>query len=318
MKNILKIWVVSSLLCLVVPNIALAQTCSCAGAPLISSQSISSASQGNFVAALTHEFNEISDLYSGDDQLTNNTVERNTQSTLLELNYGLTDRLTISGTATYVQKDLTSLRNNQTLTTRGIGDGLLMLKYVLHQNTMSDQYQLAVGGGAKIPFGKISLKSNNIALNLDMQPGTGAWDGIAWSYFSKTFAPASTLNLFAYSTFRVTGSAERFGQNDQYKFGNEFVVNSGVTNNLISNLSYVAMVSYRSTGSDQRNGQNMPNTGGKWVNIEPALRYQITSGLSAKISGKIPLYQYLNGIQPTTSYTASISFFYNFGEKVIF
>lgn len=303
---------------LLLPIGVTAQTCSCAGAPLIGTQSISSVSKGNLVLGLTYEFKEISNLYDGRQQLENNTVERNTQSTLLEINYGITNRLTISSTATYVQKQRLALANNDELITRGIGDGLVMLKYVLHQNTMSEQYQLAVGGGTKIPFGKISLRKNGIPLNLDMQPGTGAWDGIFWSYFSKTFAPTSDINFFLYNTFRATGTAERFNKDDKYKFGNEWVVNTGITDNLFSNLSYVGMISYRSTSSDQRNGQNLPNTGGKWVSIEPALRYQFTNSLSAKIGGKIPVYQHLNGIQPTTSYTVSFSLFYNFGEKVVF
>lgn len=303
---------------LAVPISVFAQTCSCAGAPLISSQSISTTAKGNLFAGITYEFNEISNLYTGRTQLQNNTVERNTQSTLFEINYGITDRLTISGTTSYVQKQRLSLENNEELITRGIGDGVLMLKYVLHQNTIKQQYQLAVGGGTKMPFGKTTLRDDGIALNLDMQPGTGAWDGIAWSYFSKTFAPASTVNLFMYNTFRLTGTADRFNRNDKYKFGNEWVVNTGITNSLSSNFSYVAMVSYRSTSSDQQNGEAMPNTGGKWIHAEPALQYKISRGLSAKISGKIPIYQHLNGVQPTTSYTASVSLFYNFGKKIIF
>ncbi|MDX1636604.1 MAG: transporter [Balneolaceae bacterium] len=298
-----------------------AQTCSCAGAPLISSQSVSSTSQGNLLLGITYEYNDISNLYTGDNQLANRSVERSTQSTLLEINYGITDRLTVSGTATFVQKDRIGIGNqaaNSELTTSGLGDGLVLLKYVLHQNTIREQYQLAVGAGAKIPFGVSSLTENGIALNMDMQPGTGAWDGVLWSYFSKTFAPASNINLFMFNTFRATGTNERFGNNDKYEFGNEWVVNVGVTDKLLPKLSYIGMVSYRSTSSDQRNGQALPNTGGKWINLEPGLRYQLTQGLSAKVSGKIPVYQYLNGTQPTTAYSASISLFYNFGKRIIF
>jgi len=298
----------------------LGQTCSCAGAPLISSQSISSASKGNLLVGLTYQYNDISNLYTGDEQLTNRSVKRNTQSTLLEINYGITDRLTISGTGTFVQKTRTGLQKSEAqLITRGISDGLLMLKYVLHQNTIRKQYQLAVGGGAKIPFGKSSLADQDgIALNMDMQPGTGAWDGVLWSYLSKTFLPASTINFFAYSTFRATGSTDRFGNDDNYEFGNEWVVNAGVTHEFVPRLSYVGMISYRSTSSDQRNGHKLPNTGGKWFNLEPALRYRITPGWSVKASGKIPVYQYLNGFQPTTTYSVSLSLFYNFGKRVIF
>jgi len=296
----------------------MAQTCSCAGAPLISSQSVSTTSQGNLLLGITYEHNEIAELYRADNKLDNQTVERSTQSTLLELNYGITNRLTVSGTATYVRKRRLGLQSNDELVTTGIGDGIVLLKYVLHQNTIKEQYQLAVGAGAKIPFGKTSLASDGIRLNFDMQPGTGAWDGIAWSYFSKTFAPASTINLFLFTTYRATGSAERFADNDNYEFGNELLANIGATNNITSDLSYIATIKYRSTSSDQRNNNKLPNTGGKWIHLEPALQYQLTNGLSIKASGKIPIYQYLNGLQPTTSYTASISLFYNFGKKTIF
>lgn len=318
MRNYLKIWIALFLLCMILPSISLSQTCSCAGAPLISSQSVSTTSQGNLLLGITYEHNQISELYRANNKLTNQTVKRSTQSTLIELNYGITDRLTISGTATYVRKRRLGLQSNDELVTTGIGDGLVLLKYVLHQNTIKEQYQLAIGGGAKIPFGKSSLTNDGIALNLDMQPGTGAWDGVVWSYFSKTFAPSSTINLFLFSTYRATGSTERFSTNDNYEFGNEFLVNIGVTDNITSDLSYIGVLNYRSTSSDQRNNNKLPNTGGKWINLEPALKYQLTDGLSIKASGKIPVYQYLNGLQPTTSYTASLSLFYNFGKKVIF
>lgn len=304
------------------PVLTYGQTCSCAGAPLISSQSISSASKGNLLLGVTYEYKDISNIYSGSEELNNRTVERNTRSTLLELNYGISDRLTLSATTTYVQKlrrtGLQNPGNEQTTTTSGLGDGLVMLKYVLHKNTMREQYQLAVGGGAKIPFGNSSLTQNGLALNADMQPGTGAWDGVLWSYFSKTFAPATTLNLFAFGTFRLTGENERFGSNDIYRFGNEFVSTIGATNDLVGNLSYIMMVQYRSTSSDQRNGEKLPNTGGNWINLKPALSYQMTNQISLRVSGELPVYQHLNGVQPTTAFTLSGSVFYNFSNRLIF
>jgi len=300
------------------PLSTMGQTCSCAGAPLISSQSISSTSRGNFLLGITMDHNQITDLYSADRELSNNTTERSTQSVLLELNYGITNRITLSGTATYVRKRRFGIQSSDEVITRGIGDALILMKYVLHQNTIRSQYQLAVGSGVKIPVGKSNLTRDGIALNLDMQPGTGAWDGVFWTYFSKTFMPASTINLFLYSTYRLTGSADRFGGNDRYKFGNEWITNLGVTNAITPELSYIAMINYRSTKTDQRNGQAQPNTGGYWLNIEPALRYKLSDGLSVKVSGKLPVYQYLNGLQPTTTYTASVSLFYNFGKRVIF
>ncbi|MDZ7682713.1 MAG: hypothetical protein U5J63_13620 [Fodinibius sp.] len=299
-----------------------AQTCSCAGAPLISSQSVSSVSQGNLFAGLTYQYKNISKLYSGSNQVDNVTTKRNTQSTLLEINYGISDRFTISGTATYVRKYLkTGLQKagiSSKLVTNGIGDGIVMLKYVLHQNTIREQYQLALGGGVKAPIGQSNLKSNELTLNADMQPGSGAWDGVAWGYFSKSFAPASTINAFLYGNYRYTGTNERFGANDSYSFGNQWIVNAGITNKIIPKLSYTAIIRLRSMNSDHRNGNAMPNTGGEWINLRPALTYQVANGLSLKVAGKIPVYQRVNGLQPTTAYSTSLSVFYNFGNNVIF
>lgn len=303
-------------------SLAMGQTCSCAGAPLISSQSISSVSGGNILFGLTYEYKDISNIYSESEKVSNPSVTRNTQSALLEVSYGITDRLTFSGTATFVRKyretGLQSPAVSDVLITQGIGDGLFMLKYVLHKNTIQEQYQLAVGAGAKVPFGRSSLSQNGLTLNADMQPGSGAWDGVVWSYFSKSFAPATTLNFFLFGTYRQTGTNQRFGNDDRYKFGNELVINAGVSDKISANLSYIAMTSYRSTSSDLRNGNPMPDTGGKWVRFNPSLRYQLPDGLSLKASGQIPIYQFLNGLQPTTAFSASLSVFYNFGGNVIF
>lgn len=299
-----------------------AQTCSCAGAPLLGIQSTSAASKGNLLVGLTYQYNDISSIYTGDQKLDNRSVERNTQSTLLEINYGITNRITIAGTASFIRKQrITGLQNQaggNELITQGLGDGILLLKYVLHKNTMQSQYQLAVGGGAKVPLGKASLENNGIALNADMQPGTGAWDAILWSYLSKTFAPNTTLNLFWFNTFRQTGTHGRFNENDSYRFGNELISTAGISNKLAGKISYVASLRYRSTSSDQLNSTIQPNTGGKWISFKPSLRYQITNSISTSISGKIPLYQYLNGTQPTTTFAANVAVFYKFGDRVIF
>jgi len=322
MRIVQKWYFITVLFVLGLQSLAEGQTCSCAGAPLISSQSVSSVSGGNLLFGLTYEYKDISNIYSGSEPMDHQSVTRNTQSTLLEISYGITDRLTVSGTATFVRKyretGLQSPVAGDVLITKGIGDGLVMLKYVLHQNTIQEQYQLAVGGGAKVPFGRSNLTQDGLTLNADMQPGSGAWDGVIWSYFSKSFAPATTLNFFLYSTYRRTGTNQRFGDNDRYKFGNELIVNTGVSNKINSKLSYIAMAGYRSTSSDMRNGNPMPDTGGKWVSLNPSLRYQLSNGISLKASGQIPIYQHLNGLQPTTAFSTSLSVFYNFSENVIF
>jgi hypothetical protein len=85
-----------------------AQTCSCAGAPLLGSQSAGASGAGNLLIGATYEFNQIADLYSGSTQLSERSVERNTQSALFEVNYGITDRFSVSGTSIFRILQLTT------------------------------------------------------------------------------------------------------------------------------------------------------------------------------------------------------------------
>ncbi len=297
----------------------MAQTCSCAGAPLISSQSTGASSAGNFLFGLTYEYHDISSLYSGSTRLEDETVTRNTQSVLFEVNYGITDQFSLSGTFSYVDKDRTTGLHRPgggtTVNTNGLGDGIIMARYTLHQQTIWDQYHVAVGAGVKAPFGTTSLQRNGFTMNADMQPGTGAWDGVVWSYLSTSFLPHTTLNLFLNTTYRQTGSNDRFAEGDSYRFGNEFVSDLGVTNELAGNLSYMISLQYRSTSSDQLNGNNMPNTGGKWLSAVPSLNFSVSDMVSVRLSGRVPVYQNLNGTQPTTSYAVSGTLFLNFNRN---
>jgi hypothetical protein len=299
-------------------SVLLAQTCSCAGTPLLGSQSLGATTEGNLVLGLTYEYHEISSLYNGTERLNNETARRNTQSLLFEANYGITGRLSVTGTFTYTQKyRKTGLQNpafSESLATTGIGDGLFLLKYTLHRQTLWEPYQISIGGGAKVPFGSFSLTNNGLPLNADMQPGTGAWDGVFWSYLSRTLR-AHDINIFMTNSYRLTGSAERFGSSDEFRFGNEFVSELGAGGPLVDKLSYMFTVRYRSTSSDRRNGEKLPTTGGKWLYLKPSLNYQFSDRISARISGKLPAYQHLNGTQPSTTFTLSGSIFFSLNKN---
>lgn len=310
-KKFLYLLVVIIIVFQVKPN---AQTCSCAGAPLISSQSLASVSKGNAVVGFTWEHNNISDIYIGTRELTNQTQERTSNTALLEINYGLTDRISFTSTFTFIEKiRKTGIQNpgsSETLVTRGFGDGLFMLKYNVANQSLWNPYQLTIGGGAKIPFATTSLKANGISLNADMQPGTGAWDGVGWILASRALRSVN-MNTFVNSSFRLTGENERFNKDDRYKFGNEFVALTGISGAIIDRLSFTFIVKYRLTGSDKRNGNIMPSTGGEWLNIKPGLGYQLADRLRIQLNGEIPLYQKLDGTQPTTSYILSASMFFS-------
>lgn len=296
----------------------IAQTCSCAGAPLLGTQSYGTTESGNIEIGVTHEYNDISNLYAGSSFLDDDNSIRSTNSTLMEMNYGITRRVSLSATFSYVSKNRVTGRQTQNpedITTRGFGDGIFLLKYVVKESSLASQYQVALGSGLKTPIGTTSLKQNNLPLNADMQPGSGAWDAVLWSYVSASFVPHTNFSVFAVNTFRITGTNERFGENDRYRFGNEWFSVLGAGNSITEKLGYSFALRFRHTTQDQRNEQQMPNTGGTWVMINPALSYSLTNQLFFRVGGQIPVYQYLKGTQPTTSYTLSLSAFFSFNSS---
>jgi len=300
-----------------------AQTCSCAGAPLVSSQSGGTVGKGAFLVGYTFDYKNISDLYNGSNELLNNTVERNTSTSLLELHYGISERFAVTTTLTYVNKfretGLHLGSSSQKLRTTGVGDAMLLLKYNLHPQTVFEQFQVILGAGVKAPFGQSSMRNNGFLLNADMQPGTGAWDGVLWMYSSKTF-PGINTELFMVNSFRYSGTNERFSSDDRYRFGNEFVTSAGAGGSLFRDISYSMALRFRTAASDTRNSAVMPDTGGSWLSASPALitPFPLLENASLQLSGNIPLYQYVEGTQPSISYTLSASLFINFGgEKLV-
>lgn len=296
------------------PTIVAAQTCSCAGAPLINSQSLGAVQSGNLVLGVTADFNQIDKLFVGSEELDSRTSERSTFTTLVEANYGLGAKFTLSGTFSYVQKTRTTgLQNpqgSQELEASGIGDALFLLKYNVIEQTLWKPYQLMVGGGVKAPLATNSLRSEGLALNADMQPGTGSWDGIGWMLFSYTVR-SQNLNIYSVNSFKKTTSASRFSEDDQYQFGNEFNSILGMSKPAFEKFSLSLQMKYRTAEADQRNDSRMPSTGGEWLNIIPGVGYSFTDRLSFQVAGEIPLYQNVNGTQPSTTYIVRASMFFS-------
>ena len=293
------------------------QTCSCAGAPLISTQFAGERKAGQLSVGFTYEHHEISRVFTGSTRVGEET-ERATRSTLLELHYGLTDRLSISSTITFVQKDRTTgtdgSRNPASLSTSGLGDALLLVNYSILQQSLWKRTHLSAGGGLKAPVGASSLTRGGHPLNADMQPGTGSWDGFLSVYWSYSLLPSSTAALFAEANYRFYGANERFTDEDRYRFGNEASLSLGVGNSIGTKAAYSVAVLFRSTEQDERNDTEIFNTGGRWVMVAPSIQYSLGLRVDIRLSGRYPIAQWLRGTQPSTSYAAAISLLYTFGQ----
>lgn len=289
----------------------IAQTCCSGGVPLSNNLGLPNDGRGVFVVGLNYDFNNLNTLNAGTNELDDDSRQRITNSILLNFGYAFTDRLSVETLFTWVNQTRTiSQFGNENFTeTSGIGDAVFLAKYSI-PDFLGKQTLLNLGVGTKVPLGKSDiLTEQGIQLTADLQPGSGAWDGLGWLSVSKGlgFRPSATIS--GSLTYRLTGVNESYLNNTAtYEFGNEIQTNLGYTDqfllfNTIFNPGLV--FKYRKAFEDRIDDVEIPNTGGEWVFVRPEMGVQISSqmGLLARI--ELPLYSNVVGTQltPTSRFT---------------
>jgi hypothetical protein len=296
------------------------QACCSAGSPLLGSLAIASSADGNLQVGVMYEFNSLQDVYSGTERLDDDLRERNVNSFIIEANYGLSQKISLSALFTFINQNRnTSTYGNisSSLNTSGLSDGIILVKYNFIPLTLVDQIEFSIGAGLKLPIGNATLRSDGILIPADMQPGTGSWDGVLWGYFSKGFVPVIPLNIYINASYRFNGTNNRFGESFQqgYTFGNELFINLGAGYRTDTFFDFTLMFRYRNTQPDNFDEGVLPNTGGNWLYLVPGINGKISDRFTARLSGQIPLYRNLTGTQLTTTYTASLGLLYNINLK---
>ncbi len=291
------------------------QACCSAGTPMLGSLETSTTIQNNFQLNLSYDYNTLQSVYEGSKKIDDNTRERITNSMLLETTYGLTDKLTLTGLFSFINQRRiisSSTGSENLLSSSGIGDALILIKYEIISQNLLNQRQLAVGFGPKIPTGASDVTQNGILLPADMQPGSGSWDFVFWSYYSEGFMPDLPLNIFISASYKLNTSNNRFANSDAgYKFGNEFVSSIGAGYRTDTMFDYSLSLRFRTTAADQFSNESVPNTGGIWLYAVPGLNIKLMDNLITRFTGQFPIYRNLEGTQLTTTYTLSASLFYN-------
>lgn len=299
-------------------NVILPQACCSAGSPLLGSLEVSSAQNKVLRLGLTYEYNFLDAVYSGTSDIHDNTRIRRVHAILLEADYGLTDKISLTTLLTFVnqRREIFSKAETQnSLSTLGISDAIIMAKYSLSSINLLNNKELSFGFGVKIPFGSASFKEDGILLPADMQPGTGAWDFIFSGYAGKSFWPKLPLNIFLSTSYRLNGTNKRFGDNfNGYSFGNEVIANLGLGYRTNTIFDFSLILRYRNTLPDKFNKEEVSNTGGNWIYFLSGVNANINDRLTFRVSGSLPLYRNLTGTQLTTTFTTGFTIFYTFGN----
>jgi len=295
---------------IILPFYGFSQTCCSAGAPILSAINVSSTNASQWQFSLTAEHNSIKDVLP--TSLKPNQ-ERFTNSAILDVSYGITDRFSASLILPYVQLSQTALFGTEgEKLTNGVGDIMAMIKYNIITSNIVDQRQLAIGFGVKFPTGKSDIRGDTgTILAPQLQPGTNSWDQVFWTFFSQSFRP-NPFSIFSNLSVRINGNNNRFQTNgpfSSYHFGNVFTLAAGLSYRFTRLIDLSLQARYRHTTKDSFAGGNVLNTGGDWVYLTPAINLNFDP-YGLRVSSQLPVFRDLTGIQITTSYTVSATLYF--------
>jgi len=231
--------------------------------------------------------------------------------------YGLSHKLTLEGefgyfinkTQRYVEGIIPQSQQG-----KGLTDLNISLKLKLWRNTL-EEWEVSTGLGAKIPVGNNDKKDLGILLPRDLQPTTGAFDLVHSLFLYKGFLPQK-LRTFLLTRTEIKGKSL-----DQYQYGNFFTLALFSSYSPDENWVLLTQIRGELRGRDSRplGGGGIPTkndrekvipTGSKKLFVIPQLSYMISPQLQLSALAELPLYQYYNDKQLSSTVSVMISLGY--------
>ncbi|MDX1763185.1 MAG: nitrous oxide reductase accessory protein NosL [bacterium] len=216
--------------------------------------------------------------------------EMSARGEMLMANYGVTDNLTLSLSAAYLEKEMEmyQMGGSRTKTTRhsGMGDSELTLRYSLEKDKRYRNF-LSFLGGVTIPTGDFDREFINMP---GLQLGTDAFGFTGGLLFSHRY---KHLWFHVLTSYQV-----KLENDDDYKFGNEARVGAAVH----YTPNYDLMLGLELDGIDRAKNElkdsKIGNTGGMRTALTAIVDWRFLTALggnfSVRVSAGIPLYEDLN------------------------
>lgn len=297
------------------------QTCCSGGVPLSNNIGLSNEGKGSLQIGFTYDFNNLNTLNAGNQRLDDQSRQRITNSILANIGYSFTDTFSLETLFTWVNqtRTITQFGNENFTETTGIGDAVVLLKYAF-PNLFKNNTIFNIGLGSKIPLGRSDiLTAQGIQLTADLQPGSGAFDGIGWLSIAKQLDFRPTATFSSSVTYRFTGVNHSYLNNTStYEFGNVLQANISYVDEFLLLKKIVnpgLVVKYRKSTVDKIDDSDIPNTGGEWIFTRAEININLSKNLSFTNKIEVPLYSYVDGTQLTPTSRFTTGFIYRFYKK---
>lgn len=304
---------ISIILLFLTPQLS-AQTCCTAGAPVSNFYGIQSGLENTWAINLSYEHKSINLLIDQNEKLVNDPRTRSGQSISAKVDYVLNEKWSFSAALPLIIQSRETISSSEN--SLGIGDLLLVSQYrIVHKKG----FNVNISGGVKVPLGQRGHRSEaSILLSPDMQSGSGSLDWVARINLIKEHFLIPFLNSALEFSYRDNGVNSSFGSTQNFSgrrfgFGDEMVSIFSLNYQWIrSSGFYIPDISIKYRNADRNVEQNVaaPNSGGSWWSLPFGLSFQPDERKSFRFYVELPLYQDLNGLQISTSFTAGLQLRY--------
>jgi len=175
----------------------------------------------------------------------------------------------------------------------------------------ANRFYISGSLGAKIPLSLNPAVEKGIILDVDLQPSTNAFGGVAQLFLVKENSLAG-MRYFLISRYEYNVP----NRND-YRLGHAFITSLFISKHVPDHWipgDWTAIIQLRneSRTKNKRQGMNEESTGGAVFLLSPQINYSIHEKWNLSLIADIPLYQYFNGIQLAYNYAFTVNLSHDF------
>ena len=284
---------------------AFGQTCCTGGVPYLGVFRIPNLSQNQFGMNISYSHNRNDELIINRDLVSDNSYKRLVNTILFQTDYAFSDKISASIVLPYIiQSEQVQLStNSQKIWNRGLGD--ISIWGSLVGAIRRSNYALSLA--LKTPNGETNGvdPETGIKYPLSFQTGTGSWDVILYMYNEVPLDKKKRFYWINQLSTKINSKGNQFKAHPGYRFGHVFqYFTSGsfrwVMGEFLANAFLGASFQKRLKDSFQGGFEN-ENTGGDWIFLNLGYNHRFNPKFSFGLSGAVPVYRKVNGLQLTTS-----------------
>ena len=301
-------------------NTVQGQTCCSAGAPLTSTFQIANDDAHILNTQVKYTYRSINRLVDNREILVNDPRSRLGNNLLLKLDYSFKNNFAVSAVLPYVFQSRTTISEEQS--SAAIGDLLLVGQKSI---PLKKDGSLSFSLGAKLPTGKVDhLGGRGVILSPDMQSGSGTFDFLLATSFTKYHFLTNNLAFSSNVLFRKNTTNNNFGGTDgvggrEFKFGDELLIEATLAHQQVwgtwFSTPYINLNYRFATANREEEGNISNNSGGQWLGTQAGLQLAPNDQYNFKVYGQVPFFQALEGTQITTDFEVGIEFNYKIRTK---